>query len=481
VIARAVDVVLAPDETAPALIVLCTPAASRTATSNRVDGSQDGNTSSWRKRSMTNTTIAQAGLTPPAVPAVATGPIVAGVGGVDPDSVLRAARVLAPASAAGVVAVAVLPPLPVSIPGETAWMIPSGYEEERFTACLSQLTTRLETFGGAATSWGRKVVHGAPAFALTNLARERHAAMLIVGIGRHRAFDRILGGETALRIIQRAPCPVFVVHPDFEGPFHDVVIATDFSPASVAAARAVIPMLGPTATLHVVHAWEPSAATDARHVAANEAYSRALTESFRRFVDLVPVPPGVSVKTIAREGKAAACVLDYAGAHHADLITAGRHGRSLLQRILVGSQTTALVRAAERSLLVAPEPAFAEREQLRLLLTGSTESTEPAEWEPLLHALSQRNRGRPTVVEVDDLLMGAQVLESGYVLRNVAYDPRTKRIEISVGDAAQNDRRVTRLIGGVNSVAIEADATGRDVGLRISHGGGQTALTFLDG
>jgi hypothetical protein len=174
-------------------------------------------------------------------------------------------------------------------------------------------------------------------------------------------------------------------------------------------------------------------------------------------------------------------VLDYAAAHHADLITAGRHGRSLLQRILVGSQTTALVRAAQRSLLVAPEPPFVEREQLRLLLTGSTESTEPAEWEPLLHTLSQRNRGRRTVVEVDDLLMGAQVLESGYVLRNVAYDPGTKRIELSVGDAAQNDRRITRVIGGVNSVAIEADANGRDVGLRISHGGGQTALTFLDG
>jgi nucleotide-binding universal stress UspA family protein len=304
--------------------------------------------------------------------------------------------------------------------------------------------------------------------------------MLIVGIGRHRPFDRILGGETALRVIQRAPCPVLVVHPSFEGPFHDVVIATDFSPASVAAARAAIPMLSPAATLHVVHAWEPSAATDPRHIAANEAYARALRESFRRFVDLLPVPDGVGVKTITREGQAVACVLDYAAAHHADLITAGRHGRSLLQRIMVGSHTTALVRAAERSLLVVPEPPFAEREQLRLSLTGSTESTEPAEWEPLLRALTQRNRGRPTVVEVDDVLMGAQVLESGYVLRNAAYDPRTKRLELSVGDAAQNDRRVTRVIRGVNSVAIEADATGRDVGLRISHGGGETALTFLE-
>ena len=428
---------------------------------------------------MTNTTTARTGLLADTAGATPAGPIVVGVGGGDPESVLQAARVLAPASAAGVVAVSVLAPLPVSIPGEAAWMIPSGYEEERFTDCMMQLATRLETFGGAATSWARKVVHGSPAFALTNLAREQHAAMLIVGIGRHSPFDRIFGGETALRTIQRAPCPVLVVHREFAGPFHDVVIATDFSPASVAAARAVIPMLSPTATLHVVHAWEPSASTDSRHTAANEAYSRALPESFRRFVDLIGVPPDIAVKTIAREGHAAQCVLDYASAHHADLITAGRHGRSLLQRILVGSQTTALVRAAERSLLIAPEPPIAEREQLRLLLTGATESSEPAEWEPLLRALTQRNRGRSTVVEVDDLLLGAQVMESGYVLRSAAYDPRTKRIELSVGDAAQSDRRVTRVIGGVNSVAVEADATGRDVGLRINHGAGQTSLTFI--
>jgi hypothetical protein len=185
------------------------------------------------------------------------------------------------------------------------------------------------------------------------------------------------------------------------------------------------------------------------------------------------------VKTVTREGHAAECVLDYAAAHHADLITAGRHGRNLLQRILVGSQTTALLRAAERSLLIAPEPPFAERGELRLLLTGATESSEPAEWESLLRALSQRNQGRPVMVEADDVVYRVQVVESGYVLSSVMYDPKMKRIELTVGDPGDGARRVTRLIGAVDSVAVEADSMGRDVGMRISHGGGQTAVTFL--
>jgi nucleotide-binding universal stress UspA family protein len=427
---------------------------------------------------MTQATTTRAGLAP-ASDASTVGPIIAAVGGVDPESVLRAARIIAPASAAGVMAVSVLPPLPVSIPGEAAWMIPTGYEEERYAESKAELAKRLDTFGGAAATWERKVVRGSPAIALADLAREQKAALLVVGIGRHRPLDRIFGAETALRTIQRAPCPVLVVHPDFEGPFHDVVIATDFSPASVAAARAVIPMLSPAATMHLVHAWQPSGSIDPNKEAADEAYAKSLPESFHRFTDLLDLPSGVTVKTVIREGWPAERVLDYAKAHRADLVTAGRHGRSLMQRLLVGSQTSAMVRAAERSLLVAPEPPFAERDRLRLVLTGSTESNDPAEWESELRGLTQRNSGRPTVVEVNDLMFGAQVVESGYVLLGAAYDPEQKRIELTLGDAAQGARRVTRTISFVDSITINADSTGRDVGMRISHGGGETALTFL--
>ena len=407
------------------------------------------------------------------------GPIIAAVGGVDPDSVLRAARFLAPASAAGVTAVSVLTPLPVTIPGESEWMAPTGYEEERFADCTARLAERLTAFGGSAPSWSRKVVRGSPAVVLTNVAREEHASMLIVGIGRHRALDRIFGAETALRAIQRTTCPVLVVHPAFDGPFHDVVIATDFSPASVAAARAALPMLGPEATIHIVHVWEPSAALDGAGAAADEAYTKSLPESFRRFAELLALPPHVTVKTAVREGKAAERVIDYAEMHHADLITAGRHGRNLLQRLVVGSQTTALVRAAERSLLIAPEPTFAERDRLRLALTGLSESRNPTEWVAQLRGLSQRNHGRPTVIEVDDLMFSAQVVESGYVLLGAAYDPNTRRAELTLGDAAHGARRVTRTMGVVESITMETDASGRDVGVRINHGGGRTALTFL--
>ncbi len=410
---------------------------------------------------------------------IRVGPIIAAVGGTDPDSVLRAARMLAPSSSNAVVAVSVLPPLPVTVIGDAQVLAPLEYEEERYEALKSALAARLSAFGGPATSWPSRILCGAPAFALTELAREMHASLLVMGIGRHRALDRILGAETTLRAIRRASCPVLVVHPDLDAPFHDVVVATDFSPASANAARAVLPLLGPSATVHIVHVWEPSGSPDAGAAAADDAYAKSLPERFERLIGLLAVPGDVTIKQATREGKAAARVLDYAAAHHADLIVAGRHGHNLRERLLVGSQTAAMVRGANRSLLIAPEPPVAVSDPLELRLHGSTRSTDPEKWATELRALSERSNGRPTIVEVRDLMFGAEVIESGYVLLGAAYDPASRKLELSLGDATGSARRVTRVIGTIDAIEISTDAAGRDRTLRISHGGGQTTLTFL--
>lgn len=428
---------------------------------------------------MTQMTTSAAGAATSAPADTHGGPIVAAIGGAEWESVLRAARMLANVSADGVVAVAVLAPLPVSIATEESWLVLPSDEDARHAALSTELADRLREFGGTAAAWPQRIIRGDPARALTDLVRELRSPLLLMGIGRHRPLDRILGADTALRAIRRAACPILVVHPDLDAPFHDVVVATDFSPASARAAETVVPLLGLEATMHVVHVWEPSGTTDARRAAADEAYARSLPERFRRFVGLLSIPPSVTIKTVIREGKPAERVLDYAEMHHADLIVAGRHGRNVFERLVVGSQTTALVRGAKRSILVAPEPLFADVDRLRLQLAGTSESNDPAEWETQLRGLSQRNQGRPTVVEVNDIRFGAQVIESGYLLLGAAYDPRSKRIELTLGDEAGGARRVTRAMGDIDSVAIAADSTGRDIGVRISHGGGQTALTFL--
>lgn len=95
-----------------------------------------------------------------------------------------------------------------------------------------------------------------------------------------------------------------------------------------------------------------------------------------------------------------------------------------------------------------------------------------------LASFTRRNSGRQLHVEIEEVARGVSVEESGFVLLGAAYDPRLRNIKLILGDCEHAVRRVTRTIGAVDAVTVTADPMGEDVGLRISHGGGQTVLTL---
>jgi len=181
-----------------------------------------------------------------------------------------------------------------------------------------------------------------------------HASLIVMGIGRHRVIDRVVGTETALRVIQLASCPVLAIAPGFHALPRAVVVATDFSADSMRAAEAVRPLLAPDATVHLLHVWEPENGTDAREQQRDASYRAALPARFAAVTTQLAAPAGVQIKCETREGRPAARLVDFATAHSCDLIVAGRHGLTALRRLLVGSVTGALVRGAPCSVLVVP-------------------------------------------------------------------------------------------------------------------------------
>jgi nucleotide-binding universal stress UspA family protein len=428
---------------------------------------------------MTQTMLSPVGPAMQGMPDARAGAIVVAVGGMYHESVLRAARLLQKHAEGGVIAVTVVEPPPSVVVGEPVLIAPQ-YLDERRGELRAELVQRLARFGGAATSWRTVVLDGEPGVSLTDYARAVRARLLVMGLGRHGAFDRVFGTETALRAVRLAPCAVLAVHAGLDAPFHDVVVATDFSGASAYAAQQAIGLLAPGATLHLVHVWQPASSTAPKPAESDDAYRRSLDDRFARFAALVPVPAGVEVRTEVREGRAPERVLDYAAAHHADLIVAGRHGLGAFERSVVGSQTTAMLRAAERSIRVVPEPPPPLRDRLRLALTGMTRSTHPAEWEIQLDDFTVRNAGRVAMLDAEDLGAAAKVLETGFVFLEATYDAATKRIVLRLGDPDRDQHRVTRLIGGVDSVEMTARADGSDLCLRVAHGGGHTSLMLAD-
>lgn len=288
------------------------------------------------------------------VPWHPSGPLVVAVGE-NGAHVLRAAAALAPLFEERVHVYSAIEPLAVDVVASEPIVIPPSFEAARKEARVGHLSARVAEVGKDGHCWQLEVEHGDPTTSLVRRTRELGASLILIGIGRHKPIDRILGGEMTLRVIRRAHCPVLAVAGELEHRPRVVVVATDFSPQSMHAARTVLPLLDESAVIHVVHVWQPSTTADPTVFAVEEDYARAISGRLARFVADLHAPPGVTVRSAVREGRCAAQLVAYAGEHHADLIVAGRHGLNTIARFFVGSVTTALLRGATCSVLVTPE------------------------------------------------------------------------------------------------------------------------------
>jgi hypothetical protein len=100
------------------------------------------------------------------------------------------------------------------------------------------------------------------------------------------------------------------------------------------------------------------------------------------------------------------------------------------------------------------------------------------EWSAKLDEFTRRNVGRRGTLEVDDPDIGAQAQEHDYPLVGATYDPHDGRVELMFGELGNVGRHLTRSIGDLDGIDVLRNERGQDIALRISHGAGQTLLTF---
>jgi nucleotide-binding universal stress UspA family protein len=221
------------------------------------------------------------------------------------------------------------------------------------------LTARVRSELSGEDEWEYRVqvevLNGPSARTVVDAAREHAARIIVVGTGRHEPLGRFIFGERALEIVALADRPVLVVprEADAVSPA-TAVVAVDFSPASLRAAHAVLPMLAPGARLIVVHV-KAGATPNENAGWWNDAYERRCADLFAQFLRQLPKQSEITFESKFLRGDVASSVLDYAAAQGAELIACGRLGHSLMARVFVGSVSAALIRHATCPVLVAPE------------------------------------------------------------------------------------------------------------------------------
>ena len=258
-------------------------------------------------------------------------------------------------------------------------------------------------------------------------------ALVVVGLGRHLVAQRLFSDETALQLARIARVPVLAVPEQTLVAPRRVVVAIDFSDISARAAQTAIEAVADNGEVSLVHVM-PLVLEDAFTLDAQEPYERWSEAQLASLVSKLVVPAGVSVKCVTLRGRPAAEVLDYASKTGADLIATGTHGRGFVARTMLGSVTTQLLRGATCTLLAVPRDPLPAMAAPARDLDAEGAFTARLAWGRMLNEFTRRNSGRRTILEVDDLEIGAQAQEYNYPLLGASYSERDKTLELMLGD-----------------------------------------------
>jgi nucleotide-binding universal stress UspA family protein len=282
--------------------------------------------------------------------------VVATLGDSGSAGALHLASRIAKRDKATVVALGVNSPLPRR--AVTALM-PSllAADEDGRRDLLASIRERVSDIPGA-DRWMKRAVVGMPEVTIARTAEESNAALLLLGLSHRGRLDRLFRGETAIAVMRQARVPTLAVPPHVRELPRRAVAAIDFSAASMAAAALAARLLARDGTLTLAHvrAFEGLDAKDGDLVdfyragadAKLDEAARTLRRGTRRRID-----------TVTLGGSPGEAILAYSRRARCDLIALGGDEKGLMDRILLGSVRTTVVRGAKCSVLIAP--ARAER------------------------------------------------------------------------------------------------------------------------
>lgn len=202
---------------------------------------------------------------------------------------------------------------------------------------------------------GYMVYNGEEAYkVVVSEAEKAKSSMIIMGRRGRTGLSRLVMGSTTARVIGHAHCNVLVVPRAAEIQFRTIVVATDGSRWSAAAASEAIGLAkrnGAALTIVSVVPSEFLAPTDIdfgmvqREMIAEKEMHEA--EKHAKAVKEAAQKEGVTASAFVMSGKPADAIVEAAKDKKADLVIVGSHGRTGLDKLLMGS-------VAERVIVLSP-------------------------------------------------------------------------------------------------------------------------------
>lgn len=192
----------------------------------------------------------------------------------------------------------------------------------------------------------------------TLMQASEHVDLVVLGQRGHGRFKGLLAGRTVDRMIRTCRRPVLVVKTAVQGTYRRVLVPIDFTASSDAAIR-VADRMRRAEGMHVFHAINSKREAVMRGVPGHVIRETHLMEEgatnarMRRQVARLGLDSTPMNYALAY-GPPARATLRHAHRLGADLIVAGKQGRSTLGNFLLGSVSSRVLSEATCDMLIAP-------------------------------------------------------------------------------------------------------------------------------
>jgi nucleotide-binding universal stress UspA family protein len=229
---------------------------------------------------------------------------------------------------------------------------------DELEAVVGDAATAIEPSG---VTVERQILLGRPSAAIVDHANAFGADLIVMGSRGHGPLRTMLLGSVSAEVVDHAPCPVLVAR---SPQVRRILIAHDGSYLARAAEDLVAGMTPlatqPVEIVSVVRTHQPSADTIAP-AAMGRAVDQdrtAVAESHRHHEDLARDAAerlarlGREVTWAIRSGDPAHALIEEAEARGVDLVAMGTHGRTGLDRIVMGSVARKVLIHAHCSVLI---------------------------------------------------------------------------------------------------------------------------------
>lgn len=193
-----------------------------------------------------------------------------------------------------------------------------------------------------------------PYRAIVAEAAKQKSSTIVMGRRGRTGLKKLMMGSVTARVIGHAPCSVLVVPKAARLELKNIVVATDgsaFSAAAASEAVAVAKRNGAVLTIVSVVPSEFMPPTDIeltmnqRELVADQEMKEA--EKNAKTVKEAAQRENVSARAFVLSGRPSDAIIQTAQEQKADLIVLGSHGRTGVERLLMGS-------VAERVIVLAP-------------------------------------------------------------------------------------------------------------------------------